>query len=205
MSGHRSTRSHHWLDLAPEARPPSAASESLNAMGDLETGAHRQAAQVSNQNSFILRQPIHILATSAFILISQALSRAKIRMFEESKRAVRGPTLSTPSSDRSICCMHGRVFPRTLCNQRLCQQQSHSGIPLPKQTQYTPGAYQHEEAFKRMAVRAGLWYAEKFSMWTRRICFQVYIHLFRGKSPVSACAELHFQVCGKTVCSARRR
>ena len=29
---------------------------------------------------------------------------------------------------------------------------------------------------KRMAVPAGLWYAEKFFMWTRRICFQVYTY-----------------------------
>ena len=99
-----------------------------------------------------------------------------IRIVEESTRALRGPTLSTPRSDRSICCMHGQVFPRTLCNPRLCQQQSHSSIPQPKQTQTTPGAYQHEEAFKRMAARAGLWYAENFSMWTRRFCFQVHAY-----------------------------
>ena len=62
--------------------------------------------------------------------------------------------------------LHSRIFHHTLCNLRVCQQQSHSSIPQPKQTQTTPGAYQHEEAFKRISGRAVLWYAENFSMWT---------------------------------------
>ena len=68
------------------------------------------------------------------------------------------PPLSTPKSDRWICCMHGRVFPRALRKPHICKQQCRSGIPLPKQT-FTPTARWAligEEAFARMAARRTL-------------------------------------------------